>query len=94
MQSLVKIVCIERLKNRNAKRNGNNGIVFFLLLLSFQFKCFIISATTYFFMSFVIKIIIKALMSVGFRFRDVLGFAQFQIFCFILDRSEANRLVS
>lgn len=52
-------------KKRHAKRNGKNGFVF-LLLLSLQFKYFIISATTYFFMSFVIKIIIKPLASVGF----------------------------
>lgn len=44
-------------KKIHAKRNGKKELYFLLLLLfPLQFKYFIISGSTYFFMSFVIKI--------------------------------------
>lgn len=43
-------------KKIHAKRNGKKELYFLLLLFPLQFKYFIISGSTYFFMSFVIKI--------------------------------------
>lgn len=68
-----------KLKKKDAKRNGKNRFVF--LLLSLQFKYFIISSTTYFFMSFVIKIIIiKPLIFRSFFWtRDPMNFRRIQV---------------